>query len=72
MWVTEYTKFKCPYCNQEYVRIVGSGTNYEYNGKVYHHEICGYCNEEFLVRDEQYIKMPENKNEVKYHSSWMS
>ena len=72
MWRTEYSEYKCPYCNYEYKYVVGRGVNYEYKEKVYHHEKCPNCKEEFLVRNRKSIKMPEDKSEVKFHSSWIS
>ena len=72
MFVTKHTEFKCPYCNYEYKRIVGSGTSYEYKGKIYEHEWCLNCEKEFLYAGDEYMIMPENKNEVKFHSRWVS
>ena len=72
MFITEVTKFKCPYCNNEYYRIVGSGENYIYKDNIYHYEICQICKKDFLVNGEESVVMPEDKSEVKFHSRWMS
>lgn len=77
----DYTlhKFKCPYCGHEFATTVGSGTNYEYNGDVYSavEPLCPNCGKEFLYGypekgEDEFIKMPEDRNELKFHSSWMS
>lgn len=77
----DYTlhKFKCPYCGCEFEATVGSGTNYEYKGDIYSavEPWCPKCGAEFLYGhiekgEDKFIKMPEDRSELKYHSSWMS
>ena len=75
----DYTlhKFKCPYCGYEFESTVGSGTNYEWKGQIYSavEPWCPNCGKEFLYGNEgedKFIKMPEDRSELKYHSSWMS
>lgn len=72
MFVTETTKFKCPYCSREYERIVGHGTFYKYKGKRYEDERCPHCNETFLYGNGEFIKMPDDKNELQWDGCWMS
>lgn len=72
MWVTHYTEFKCPYCGREYKRIVGRGENYEYNGEICSLCMCPECDEEYLRKNGESFKMPEDRNELKLHSYWMS
>ena len=78
MWDYTLHEFKCPYCEHEYKTTVGSGTNYEYKCKVYSaiEYPCPKCGESFLYGrvkdgDDKFIKMPEDKRELKFHSSWM-
>lgn len=77
----DYTlhEFKCPYCGHEFATTVGSGTNYEYKGDIYSavEPWCPKCGKEFLYGkiekgEDKFIKMPEDRSELKYHSSWMS
>ena len=72
MFVTETTKFQCPYCGYKYERIVGNGTIYKYKEKHYEDEWCPNCNQIFLYGNGEFIRMPENKNELKYDGFWMS
>lgn len=72
MFVTHYTEFKCPYCSHEYKKIVGSGENYEYKGDIYSYNICPNCDEEYLRRNGEPFKMPEDRSELIFHSRWMS
>lgn len=74
MWdFTEY-EFKCPYCGQEWKRVVGSGNTCEYKGERYDFYTCPKCNEVFLGKhyDGIYIKKPEDESELKNHGAWMS
>lgn len=77
----DYTlhKFKCPYCGCEFETTVGSGTNYEYKGDIYSavESPCHNCGKEFLYGypekgEDEFIKMPEDRSELKFHSCWMS
>ena len=79
MWNYTLHKFKCPYCGHEYESTVGHGTNYEYKGKIYSavEPNCFNCGREFLYGnvkdgDDKFIKMPEDRSELKVHSVWMS
>lgn len=79
MWGYALHKFKCPYCGHEYERTTGHGINYEYKGIIYSAVIhpCPNCYEEFLYGneengDDEFIKMPEDRSELKVHSVWMS
>lgn len=75
----DYTlyKFKCPYCGCEFTDTVASGTNYEYKGEIYSavEPPCPNCGRDFLYGNEgeaEFIKMPEDRSELKFHSFWMS
>ena len=79
MWSYKLNEFKCPYCGYEYKRTTGHGMNYEYKGIIYGAVIhpCPNCGEDFLYGnvedgDDKFIKMPEDRNELKVHSVWMS
>ena len=74
-----WEEFKCPYCGCEYERGVGCGTNFKYKGKIYSlvEWPCPDCGEEFLYGnkedgDDKFIKMPEDRNELKFDSCWMA
>lgn len=70
--------FKCPYCGHEYSTTVGDGWNYEYRGEIYSSaRNCPKCGEEYLYGkvekgEDEFIKMPEDRKELKFHSYWIS
>lgn len=78
MWDYTLYKFKCPYCDHEYEKTVGGGTNYMYKGKLYSKvRACPNCGEAYLDCLEEgckneFIKMPEDKSELEFHSEWIS
>lgn len=74
MWdYTEYN-FKCPYCGHEYKQTVGGGNTYEYKEDFYDWYRCPNCEKDFLgkYREGVFVKMPEDKNELKTAGVWMS
>lgn len=79
MWDYTLYKFKCPYCGYEYKTTVGGGRSYLYNGTEYSavEHPCPKCGKSYLygradLGDDKFIKMPEDKSELKLYSSWMS
>ena len=77
----DYTlhEFKCPYCGHKFETTVGAGINYEYKGDIYSkvQPHCPNCGSHFLYGhtekgEDEFIKMPEDLSELKFHSSWMS
>lgn len=79
MWDYTLHSFKCPYCGHEYQTTVGGGRSYLYKGTEYSavEYPCHKCNESYLygrtdLGNNKFIKMPEDKSELKIISSWMS
>ena len=79
MWNFALHEFKCPYCNHEYRTTVSGGKSYLYKGVEYGavQYPCPRCGERYLygrvdLGDEKFIKMPEDKFELKLISSWIS
>jgi uncharacterized Zn-finger protein len=79
MWDYTLHSFKCPYCGHEYKTTVGGGCTYLYKGNEHSavEHPCPYCGEMYLygradLGDEEFIKMPEDKTELKLLSCWMS
>lgn len=74
MWDSTAYHFKCPYCGCEYERCVGCGDTYEYKDEYYDLYECPNCKEEFLGKYHKdiYIKMPDDKKELKDAGYWIS
>lgn len=74
MWDFTLYKFKCPYCGHEYERTVGSGYSYDYKDDTYDEYVCPDCKKEFLGKyiEGVFVKMPEDKSELRYAGVWMS
>lgn len=74
MWDYTIYDFKCPYCGHEYGRTVGAGHTYKYKGDFYDLYKCPNCREDFMgkIHDGIFIKMPEDKSELKDYCVWMS
>ena len=79
MWDYTLHCFKCPSCGHEYQTTIGGGRSYLYKCTEYSavEHPCPKCGESFLygrvdLGDDEFIKMPEDKRELKLLSSWMS
>ena len=71
-WELNPDKFKCPYCDYEYERIVDGATIFKYKEKYYNNEFCVSCGKEFLHSLSECVKMPENTDELGYRGYWIS
>lgn len=74
MWDYTLYEFECPYCGHKYERTVGAGNTYKYKNSLYDLYTCPSCKKEFLGKYHSgvFIKMPENKCELKSYGAWIS